>query len=236
MPPAAPQHINIDGIHIAVTYKRMKTITLRVRTPSADVVVSAPLRTPMPILTTFIQQKLPWIRAHQQRIIQRAATQTPELGDDGSVRIWGQRTPVTVTVAARRTIRLSDDAIFMTLPEGESDSTRHALVDGLYRRLVSAALPALVAHWSPIMQVTVHKTFVQKMKTRWGSCNYRAHHIRLNSELASYPPQCLEYVVVHELVHLLEASHNARFYALMTQFYPDWKEVRALLRTGVAVD
>jgi predicted metal-dependent hydrolase len=85
-----------------------------------------------------------------------------------------------------------------------------------------------------LMQVTGNKTFVQKMKTRWGSCNYRAHHIRLNSDLASYPPHCLEYVVVHELVHLLEPSHNTRFYALMTQFYPDWPAVRAQLRHGDA--
>ncbi len=213
----------------------MKTITLRVRTPSADVAVSAPLRTPAAVLTAFIEQKIPWIRSHQQRILARAATHTPDLSDDGTVRVWGTRMPLTYTPGTRRSVRLLADAVVMTHPAESGVADRLALVDLLYRRLVSAALPALVEQWSAVMQVTVKKTFVQKMKTRWGSCNYRAHHIRLNSDLASYPPQCLEYVVVHELVHLLEASHNARFYALMTQFYPDWKEVRAMLR-GIPED
>jgi predicted metal-dependent hydrolase len=137
-----------------------------------------------------------------------------------------------VTTATRRNVRLDDNTVLMSHPADDPMDVRPALIDLLYRRLVSAALPALVAQWSTVMQVTVKKTFVQKMKTRWGSCNYRAHHIRLNSDLASYPPHCLEYVVVHELVHLLEPSHNQRFYALMTQFYPDWPAVRAQLRHG----
>ena len=235
MPPPALSHsIIVDGISIVVTYKRMKTITLRVRTPSADVAVSAPLRTPAAVLTAFIEQKIPWIRSHQQRILARAATHTPDLSDDGTVRVWGTRMPLTYTPGTRRSVRLLADAVVMTHPAESGVADRLALVDLLYRRLVSAALPALVEQWSAVMQVTVKKTFVQKMKTRWGSCNYRAHHIRLNSDLASYPPHCLEYVVVHELVHLIEPSHNARFYALMTQFYPDWPAVRALLRHGDA--
>ncbi|MFM2309151.1 MAG: hypothetical protein RLY87_1272 [Chloroflexota bacterium] len=233
MPRTPPtHHLTVDGIVINVTLKRMKTMTLRVRTPDAQVVVSAPLRTPDALIRTFVTTKLPWIRTHQARILQRAAQQTPDLTDNGTARVWGRTIPIAITSAARRTIRLAEDVIFMTLPDEGEPATRQALLDGLYRRLVTSALPALVAHWSPIMQVTVQKTFVQKMKTRWGSCNYRAHHIRLNSDLAMYPPQCLEYVVVHELVHLLEASHNQRFYALMTQFYPDWPAVRAQLRHG----
>ena len=229
-----PTTIIVDGISITITYKRMKTITLRVRTPSGDVVVSAPLRTPQALVRAFVETKIPWIRTHQQRIQARAATHTPDLRDDGTVRVWGSPLPLTVTTAKRRSVRLDDNTVLITHPTDDPMDVRHTLIDLLYRRLVSAALPALVTQWSTVMQVTVKKTFVQKMKTRWGSCNYRAHHIRLNSDLASYPPHCLEYVVVHELVHLLEPSHNARFYALMTQFYPDWPAVRAQLRHGDA--
>jgi predicted metal-dependent hydrolase len=227
-----PTTIIVDGISIAITYKRMKTITLRVRTPSGDVVVSAPLRTPQALVRAFVETKIPWIRTHRQRIQARAATHTPDLRDDGTVRVWGSPLPLTVTSATRRSVRLIENTVLLTHPADDPMDVRQTLIDLLYRRLVSAALPALVTQWSTVMQVTVQKTFVQKMKTRWGSCNYRAHHIRLNSDLASYPPHCLEYVVVHELVHLLEPSHNARFYALMTQFYPDWPAVRALLRHG----
>jgi predicted metal-dependent hydrolase len=229
-----PTTIIVDGISITITYKRMKTITLRVRTPSGDVVVSAPLRTPQALVRAFVETKIPWIRTNQQRIQARAATHTPDLRDDGTVRVWGSPLPLTVTTAKRRSVRLDDNTVLITHPADDPMDVRQSLIDLLYRRLVSAALPALVTQWSTVMQVTVKKTFVQKMKTRWGSCNYRAHHIRLNSDLASYPPHCLEYVVVHELVHLLEPSHNARFYALMTQFYPDWPAVRAQLRHGDA--
>ena len=96
------------------------------------------------------------------------------------------------------------------------------------------ASPNIASHIGNMhIGVQVNKIFVQQMKTRWGSCNYRAGHIRLNSALAQYPPHLLEYVVVHELVHLLEPSHNARFYALMGQFWPRWKEDRDVLRKGL---
>ena len=89
--------------------------------------------------------------------------------------------------------------------------------------IVKIAVPPLISKWEPLLDVKVEKTFFQRMKTRWGSCNYRSKNIRLNTELAKKLPECLEYVVVHEMVHLLEASHNSRFVALMEQFLPKWK-------------
>jgi len=108
----------------------------------------------------------------------------------------------------------------VTAPATSTPAQQATMLQRWYHQQVQAALPALVASWSTRMGVQVNKIFVQQMKTRWGSCNYRAGHIRLNSALAQYRPHLLEYVVVHELVHLLEPSHNARFYALMGQFWP----------------
>jgi predicted metal-dependent hydrolase len=95
-----------------------------------------------------------------------------------------------------------------------------------YRQQLQQVLPALVEKWSKTLGVQVNKVYVQHMKSRWGSCNYRAGHIRINTELAKYAPYLLEYVVVHELVHLLEPSHNKRFYALLSQFWPEWPDHR----------
>ncbi len=94
---------------------------------------------------------------------------------------------------------------------------------------MNKAVPPLLAKWQPVLGVRVERFFLQRMKTRWGSCNYKKYTIRLNTALATKPPECLEYVVVHELVHLLEPTHNARFKALMTQFVPNWKLHRQTL-------
>jgi predicted metal-dependent hydrolase len=117
-----------------------------------------------------------------------------------------------------------------------STAQKQAIMDEWLREELKKALPPLIAKWEPVMGVQVKKFFVQKMKTRWGSCNYTKANVRFNSELAKKPIECLEYVVVHELVHLLEPSHNARFHRLMTQFLPHWKLIKdELNRLPIAV-
>ena len=106
---------------------------------------------------------------------------------------------------------------------GTDAAAKEALVALWYREQVRAAASNLIAKWAPILGVGVNQVFVQQMKTKWGSCNPRARSIRLNTELAKEPGECLEYIVVHEMVHLLEPTHNARFAALMDQFMPKWQ-------------
>lgn len=101
------------------------------------------------------------------------------------------------------------------------------------KRQLKMDVEKLVAKWEPIMGVKVSGITIRLMKTRWGSCNVQTHHININLALAKKPPECLEYVVVHELCHILEPSHNQVFWGYMTQFYPDWKRVRRYLRDEV---
>jgi hypothetical protein len=109
-------------------------------------------------------------------------------------------------------------------------SARPALPEAAAKRWVLDEAKRLLPTLQANIGVKVQSLRVQTMQTRWGSCTPSKASIRLNSRLANYPPQCLEYVLVHELVHLLEASHNARFYALQSQFYPEWRAAKALLR------
>ena len=99
--------------------------------------------------------------------------------------------------------------------------------------LLKRDVEKLIAKWEPIMGVKASGVTIRQMKTRWGSCNVRTHHININLALAKKPPECLEYVVVHELTHILEPSHNAVFWGYMTQFYPNWKRVRKYLNDEV---
>ena len=103
---------------------------------------------------------------------------------------------------------------------------REELLDAWYREQVKTAVPPLLKKWEALMNVKSSKVFVQRMKTKWGSCNPTSHAIRLNTDLAKKPPECLEYIVVHELAHLIEPSHNARFVAVMNLFLPRWQHAR----------
>ena len=105
---------------------------------------------------------------------------------------------------------------------GTDAKKKQAIVEAWYRREIKQAVPPLIARWEPLMGVQVERFFVQRMKTKWGSCNHSARSIRLNTELAKKPRECLEYIVVHEMTHVLEPTHNARFVALMDQFMPQW--------------
>jgi hypothetical protein len=214
-----PQII-IDTVCVEVRYKRVKNFTLRVHRPDGHVSVSVPFFTATSHIKTFIRTKIRWIMA-QQHAIKQAPALLPELPQIGGVvPLWGQAFVVQQTERGHAGVDWQHPYCFVGAHEPIQINQR---LTQAYHRAVSAAVPALLAYWQPLIGVNVQRFFVRQMRSRWGSCTYRQHTIRLNSELAKYPPACLEYVVVHELVHLLEPSHNARFYALQSQFLPDFK-------------
>jgi predicted metal-dependent hydrolase len=112
---------------------------------------------------------------------------------------------------------------------GAGQTKRQSIVEEWHRELLRNAVPPLIEKWERAMGITVQRFFVQRMKTKWGSCNHRTGSIRLNTDLAKKPRDCLEYIVVHEMVHLLESTHNERFIALMDRFMPKWQSMRDIL-------
>jgi predicted metal-dependent hydrolase len=144
--------------------------------------------------------------------------------------IWGKRYLLNVIEQdAHPRITLTHNEMLLHVRPKTSVAVQQAIIDEWLRMELKIALPPLIEKWQAIMGVQVQKFFVQKMKSRWGSCNYTMGNVRFNSELAKKPPECLECVVVHELAHLLEPSHNARFHSFMTQFMPNWKLIKAEL-------
>jgi predicted metal-dependent hydrolase len=126
-------------------------------------------------------------------------------------------------------VELKHSRMLLRVRPCASDERKQAIVEEWYREQLKKAVPSLIAKWEPLMGVKVERFFVQKMKTKWGSCNSDTRSIRLNTDLAKKPPECLEYIVVHEMVHLLEPTHNKRFMTLMDQFMPKWQFCRAEL-------
>ncbi len=219
--------IKLHDIVIEVTRKKMKNIRLRIY-PNGQVKVSAPLKMKHEIIHDFLVSKLTWIQQTQARLFQREKHKQP--ADDKSCYVWG--TPYSFKVIEQDTrpkITFTHNEMLLHVRPKTSPELQQAIIDEWLRDELKRAIPPLLEKWQPIMGVVVNKFFVQKMKTRWGSCNYTQGNVRFNSELAKKPPECLEYVVVHELAHLLEPSHNTLFHSLMSQFMPNWKLIKAEL-------
>jgi len=153
-----------------------------------------------------------------------------EFLDRESHYVWGQRYLLKVIEQnTAPSVELKHSRMLLRVRPGTSDEKKQAIVEGWYREQIKSAVPLLMETWERLLGVKVERLFVQRMKTNWGSCNSAKGYIRLNTELAKKPPECLEYIVVHEMAHLLEPTHNARFITLMDDHLPQWQHYRDML-------
>lgn len=188
------------------------------------------MRMDLNTIRVFAISKLGWIRSHQRR--QRAQEREParEYLNRESHFVWGRRYLLKVIEAdASPFVELRHRAIVLGVRPGANADKREAVLEAWYREQLRKAVPAVLDKWQPLMAVKVRRIFVQRMKTKWGSCRPAAGSIRLNTELAKKPLECLEYIMVHEMVHLLEPTHNTRFLTLMDRFMPRWEFNRSEL-------
>ncbi len=222
--------IELGEITVDLTLKDIKNVHLSVHPPTGKVRISAPRRMSLDTIRVFAISKLEWIK-QQQATLREQERETPrEYIDRESHYVWGKRYLLALTESDEPpSIELKHRRMLLRVRPGTAEEKREALVEAWYRNQIRKAVPPLLARWQPLLDVEVERWFVQRMKTKWGSCNHRARTIRLNTELAKKPAECLEYIVVHELVHLLEPTHNARFIALMDRFMPKWQFHRDML-------
>ena len=222
--------IELGDIPVEVVFKDIKNIHLSVYPPRGAVRIAAPLRMDLDTIRVFAISKLAWIKQQQKKLREQERETEREHIDRESHYVWGKRYLLKVQeMDAAPTVELKHRHLVLRVRPGANDATRQAVVAQWYREQIKAVLPGLLAKWSPAMGVQVKRVFVQKMKTKWGSCNAATCNIRLNTDLAKKPAQCLEYVVVHELAHLLERHHNDRFIALMDAHMPHWRQHRETL-------
>lgn len=225
------QTLDIDGIPVEIQRKSVKHLYLRVLPPDGRVCISAPKRASLSLLRETVQQRLGWIRRQQQRCRMHTPPD-PLLYRPGEIHpLWGVPYRLEwLDIPGRPQLLVHpEQRLLMRLPLQHDRTRRKKLLADWYRAALAEAIPPLLARWEPVMEVKAEGWGIRDMKTRWGSCNTRERRIWLNLALAKYRPQCLEYVVVHELTHLLERNHTPRFHALMSQFLPDWQEIQAEL-------
>ena len=181
-------------------------------------------------IRVFAIAKLAWIRQQQRKVTGQERESPREYIDRESHYVSGRRYLLKVIEKdAAPAVEVSHRYLVLRVRPGTGEEKKHAILDDWYRTQLKQAIPALIARWEPLIGVTVERFFVQRMKTKWGSCSRTAAGIRLNTDLARKPRECLEYIVVHEMVHLLEPTHNSRFSALMDLFMPTWRHHREAL-------
>jgi predicted metal-dependent hydrolase len=220
----------LGDITVDVAFKEIKNLHLSVHPPAGRVSIAAPRRMKLETVRVFAISKLDWIKAQQKKIRSQEREPQREYLERESHYVWGQRCLLTVIDRDEApSVVLKHKKLYLTIRPGTDTVKRHDLMESWYREQVKLAVPTLIAKWKQLLGVEPNRLFVQRMRTRWGSCNPTARTIRLNTDLAKKPRDCLEYIVVHELIHLLEPTHNARFVSLMDRFMPSWQTRREAL-------
>ena len=226
--------IEVEGITIEVTRKRIKNLYVRVNRRSGRIRVSCPVRISEKNLVRFIQSKSEWIFKQLDKAAK--VQMEPEFKFiSGEEHLFEGRT-YTLKVfdgASKSQVFLDNDHLVMKIRGNSGRDKRERLLDDWYRDQLKKSIKKIIEHYQPIMNVEVKEFGVKKMKTRWGTCNIRDQRIWLNLRLAQKNMQCIEMVVVHEMVHLIERLHNKRFYSLMDSFMPDWREADKKLNSFV---
>ena len=219
--------LNLGEISVDVVFKDIKNVHLSVYPPTGRVRISAPERMKLDTVRIFAISKLDWIK-RQQTKLQGQERETPrEYLERESHYLWGRRYLLRVVeMDAVPGVELAPRTMILRVRPQANEEKKEAIVAQFYREQIRAVVPSLIAKWTAFMDVKVERLYVQQMKTKWGSCNPRARAIRLNTELAKKPKHCLEYILVHELVHFFEPHHGDRFVSFMDKFMPQWRQYR----------
>jgi predicted metal-dependent hydrolase len=222
--------INLGDIAIAVTRKDIKHAHLSVHPPSGRVSLVAPKGTRPEAARAYAASKLGWIRDQQAKLRGQARETPRQFIERESHYLWGRRHLLTVREdEAKPSVRLTHRTIILTVRPGTGRAKRASVMHVWHKSLLHDAVPELIRKWEPRLGVKVTGYFLQRMKTKWGGCNSRARTIRMNTELIKKPRDLLEYVIVHEMLHLLAPTHSKQFVRLMDVNYRFWREARVEL-------
>lgn len=230
--------LSLHGLKIKLRFKLVKNITLRIK-ETGDIFLTAPIGMSLSEVQQFLESREQWLRQKLQLVLQAQSQQKQEpkysMGElpfDGQhVWLWGKRLPAHFLLSGKKhgTYEVQADAVNFYYRSELSEEGKSAFVEFFYKQEVTNKGSVLLVDWGNKMGVHPTGLKVHRMKTRWGSCNVRTGGINLNTLLACWPQECLEYIVVHELAHLHEANHSLRFHAIVERYLPEWRERKKLL-------
>jgi predicted metal-dependent hydrolase len=221
-----------SAIPVEVEFRNVKTLRLTVYPPDGRVRIISPFGANREEIKKFAVSKIAWIRKQREKFLNHSKL-TTSLGNHSTHFVWGD--PWELEIIERRgnpKIVMEDGKMKMYVRPDSTKAKRQAFLDKWYSKILKDAALPLIENWQGRIGVEVKKLFVRKMKTHWGSCNSTKQTLRLNSELAKRKRECLEYVIVHEMLHIIEKSHNRHFYSLLNKYLPAWKIVRKKMNSG----
>lgn len=229
--PVVTYLLTVEGLDVEVTRKRVRRVNLGVHPPEGRVRVSAPHRTSDAEIAAFVVARRSWIDGHRERLRREAPI---EVRDGATIRLWGEPMVLELVESGTRgrVTTPRPDAIVVRVPPGSSLEARRRILDTWLRTKVATEVRNLVVQWSPVLGVEVTGWTVRRMTSRWGSASPARGRITLNLDLAGKPREYLEYVVVHEMVHLVTPGHGRPFQRLMDRHLPGWRERRRDLNRG----
>ncbi|MGE4574401.1 MULTISPECIES: M48 family metallopeptidase [Parachlamydia] len=216
--------IDVNGITVDIVRKEIKNLHLGVYPPDGKVRVAAPLAVNDEAIRYAVIGKMGWIKQQQAKFTNQPRQSPREMVSGESHYFLGQRYRLDV-IECPGPIKVicNKSVIKLHIPPQSNAEQRELVLQQWYRKEIKSLIPPMLDKWQPLLNVEAAEWGVKKMKTKWGSCNTSERRIWINLELIKKPIQCLEYIVVHELVHLLEKHHNARFKAFMDNFMPHWR-------------
>ena len=222
--------IELGDVVIALMRKDVKHVHLTVHPPMGRVTLVAPHATRLEVARAYAITRLGWIREQRSKLLAQAREAPRQFIERETHYLWGRRYLLSIAVAEGKPhLKLSHRRLSLQLRPGATEQKRAEVMHEWHKAQLHAVVPGLIEKWQRKLGVRVEGYFLQRMKTKWGSCNPAKRHIRLNTELVKKPKDLLEYVVVHELAHMIEPSHNSLFVAILDRHWPHWRESRAEL-------
>lgn len=222
--------LRVAGVEVRVVRRNVRNLHLSVLPPDGRVRITAPEWMDAEAIRLFTIDKLAWIKRQQQRMRAQPREPAREYIDRESHQVWGQRYLLQVIEQdAAPAVELRHRKLVLRIRPGTGRGRRADILDGWYRSQLRQAVGPLLARWVPLVGAGPRRIHVQRMKTKWGSCSPERASIRLNTELAKKPPELLEYILLHELVHLREPTHGTAFIEAMDRLMPQWRDRRAAL-------
>lgn len=219
--------ISVSNIKIDIEKKDIKNLHLGVYPPNGRVRVAAPLKVNEESIRLFIISKLSWIKKHQRSFAAQERETEREFISGESHYFNGRRYLMNVIASkGKATIELRHKHIDLFVKPGSSHRYKATIMAKFYRNHLNEQIPSLIEKWEKKMKLKVKEYGIKQMKTKWGTCNIEAKRIWVNLELAKKNLDCLEYIIVHEMVHLLERHHNNIFISHMNHYLPNWRALK----------
>ncbi len=222
--------IELGDIAISVTRKDVKNVHLSVHPPDGRVTLVAPTSTRLEVARAYAITRIGWIRQQRDRFAKQAREAPRQYRGRETHYLWGRRHLLKLNERDERPIiKVDHRTIHLQVRPGTTRDQRARIIHEWHLGLLHAVIPELIRKWEARIGVEVGGYFLQRMKTKWGSCNPQRRTIRINTELVKKPRDMLEYVIVHEIIHLIEARHTKAFFQHLDLYYPNWSVVRAEL-------